>query len=582
MARNADRSHLVRLAALRLVFFIFLLGIVARLFQLQVVNFKLYEALASGQHDLFAQLLPERGQIFIADPLGQGGRYPVAVNVTRRLIYAIPKEIKDASAVAAVLAPELSLDAALLANLLDKPNDPYEPLAHGVADDIAAKVEALKIKGIASAPEVMRYYPEAEGLSQTTGFVGFVGDHRQGQYGVEQQWEKILAGVQGELRSERDAGGTLVAIGEHQLTSAVDGSNLLLTIDKSIQFRACTALQRAVEKHGARSGSLVILEPATGAVRAICNAPGFDPNQYAQVESVNNYANGVISEAYEPGSVFKPITMAAALENGALKPDSTYTDTGEVRIGPDVIRNSDFKSHGVQTMTQVLEESLNTGAIYAMRQAGQASFANMVQKFGFGERTGIELPSESPGNLRSLKEKREIYYATASFGQGITTTPLQLATAFGTIANAGKMMQPYLVQQVEKPTGQVEVTKPVVRRQVLSPRIATMLSAMLVAVVENGHGKRAGVPGYFVAGKTGTAEIPNPEGGYAVGRNIGTFVGFAPVESPKFVMVVKITEPKDVVFAESSAAPVFGEVAKFLLQYYQVPPARALPAQVRP
>ncbi len=349
----------------------------------------------------------------------------------------------------------------------------------------------------------------------------------------------------------------------------------MLTIDKNIQYTACTALQQAVQKHGASGGSLVVLEPATGAVRALCNAPDFDPNAYAAVADQARFTNAALSSPYEPGSVFKAITMAAALGEGVVTPETTYEDTGQVVIGPDTIKNSDGKAHGRQTMTQVLDESLNTGAVFASRLVGGAKFLDYVKRFGFGEPTGIELPEERSGNLASLKGRNDIYLATASFGQGITATPLQLAAAFGAIANRGQLMRPYVVQAVAKPDGRTEVTSPTSVRQVVSPEVARTLSAMLVSVVEVGHGKRAGVPGYYVAGKTGTAEVAGvAKLGYQQNKNIGSFVGFAPVDDPKFVMLVRVDEPKDVVFAESSAAPVFGEVAKFLLQYYQVPPSR--------
>ncbi len=563
-----------RLASIRLVFLVFFIIIAVRLFELQIVDYKFYNALASGQHDILAKLLPTRGEIFTADPLSLGQRTPVAVNRYLNFIYAVPKSIIDPVTTASKLAPLLSMLPVELQGVLGKVDDPYEPVKHLVDDITAQAVKDLNLDGIYILPEVTRYYPEGQLYGQLTGFVGHVGDTKQGQYGIEGFWESILAGQQGELKSEKDVAGRLISLGEHNLTPAEDGADITLTIDKNIQWRACASLKASVKKHGAAGGSLVIMDPKTGAIKAMCGEPTFDPNVYNEVTNQSVFINSAVSVPYEPGSVFKPITMAAALESGNVNPASTYTDTGEVKIGPDIIKNSDFKSHGVQTMTQVLEESLNTGAIFAMRQAGVKAFADFVRKFGFGERTQVELSHEQFGNLETLNKKSEIYYATASFGQGITTTPLQLATAFGAIANKGKLMKPFIVDKISYHTGRNQITEPTFVRQVISPMSAITLGAMLVSVVENGHGKRAGVPGYYVAGKTGTAEIANVAGGYQTGNNIGTFVGFAPVNDPKFVMVVKISEPRDVVFAESSAAPVFGEVAKYLLEYYQVPPSR--------
>ncbi|MBI5465725.1 MAG: penicillin-binding protein 2 [Candidatus Kerfeldbacteria bacterium] len=564
-----------RLAIVRLVFFVFFVLIILRLFQLQVINHGFYMALASGQHDLYAKLIPQRGQVFVQDPLAKSKLAPAAVNRYLNLVYASPQKVPEPAAAAQALTKLLAIPESDLEYVLAKANDPWEPLKHAVSDEVAQAVVNLNMPGLYTAPEVTRYYPEGEAMAQLLGFVGYSGDRKQGQYGIEGYWEKVLAGSQGELRSEKDAAGRLILLGEQEVTPAVDGVDLVLTIDKNIQFRACTALTAAVKRHGALGGSVVIMEPATGAVRAVCNSPTFDPNKYAEVSNLAWFSDAAVSGTYEPGSVFKPITMAAALERHKVTPETTYVDTGEVKIGPEVIKNSDLKAHGQKSMTQVLEESLNTGIIYAMRQVGTREFANFVSKFGFGSLTGIELPREQPGDVKSLAQPGEIFAATASFGQGLTVTPLQLAQAFGAIANRGRLIKPYVVQEVSYADGRKQSTTPTLVRQVLTPEVATTLSAMLVSVVERGHGRRASVPGYYVAGKTGTAQVAfKDKPGYDPDKNIGTFVGFAPVDEPRFVMVVKIDQPKDVVFAESSAAPLFGELAKFLLEYYQVPPTR--------
>ncbi len=577
MARKfvAASSAVRRLAAIRLVFFVFIGVIILRLYDLQVGQRDFYEALASGQHDLLSQLLPERGEVMVQDPW-HDSLYPVATNRTMNLVYAVPQEITDAKYTATVLAPVLALDQAELQAKLDKPNDPYEPIKGALSEEVSDQVAALELPGIHLAPELVRYYLGGEEYGQVLGFMGYVGDSRIGQYGIEQYWEKTLAGVQGELKAEKQAGGGIIALGERQVTPAVDGADIILTIDRNIQTRACTAIRAAVEKHGAVSGSVVIMDPATGAIKALCGWPNFNPNNYAEAIDPFVYSNQVVTDTYEPGSVFKPITMAAALESKAVTPETTYLDTGEVRIGPNTIRNSDLKANGVQTMTQVLQKSLNTGVIFAMREAGVNTFRQVVDDFGFGKLTGIELPNEKAGNVTSIKDKNEIYPATASFGQGIAVTPLQLTAAFGAIANKGRLMKPYLVDEVIYTDGRKQTTSPITTKQVISAETATTLGAMMVQVVEDGHGKRAGVPGYYVAGKTGTAQVPYKDrAGYDPSKTIGTFVGFAPVDAPRFVMAVRVNEPQTVVFAESSAAPVFGELAKFLLEYYQVPPQRA-------
>lgn len=578
MPRNqSEVTSVRRLAFVRLVFFVFFILITLQLFNLQIINHELYADLASGQHNILSQLIPERGEIYVQDPLSEGKIYPVAVNKQLNFVYASPKDVVDPKAVAAKLAPILNMDVLDLEETLNKSNDPWEPLKHYVTDEIVEAVTNLKLPGIFIIPETMRFYTEGPLFGQLVGYVGFNNDKKEGQYGVEGYWEKELAGKEGELRSEKDPAGSLITLGQREIISAVPGANLVLTIDKNIQIKACSALESAVKKHGAAKGSLIIMDPATGAIKALCNSPSFDPNNYPKTKNTSLFTNDIVSESYEPGSVFKPVTMGGALAEGVVTPTTTYIDTGEVKIGPEVIKNSDNKAHGLQTMTGVLENSLNTGAIFTMRQLGVKNFLSYVEKFGFGKVTGIDLPHEKPGNIDRLSEKQEIYSATASFGQGITVTPLQMLNAFGAIANKGQLMRPYVVDEIRFTDGRTEKTSPTIIRQVFTSQVARTLSAMLVAVVERGHGKRAGVAGYYVAGKTGTAQVPlQDKAGYDPNKTIGTFVGFAPVDQPKFVMLAKIDEPKDVTFAESSAAPLFGEVAKFLLEYYQVPPERAI------
>jgi cell division protein FtsI/penicillin-binding protein 2 len=267
--------------------------------------------------------------------------------------------------------------------------------------------------------------------------------------------------------------------------------------------------------------------------------------------------------------------MAAAIDTDKVLPDSTYIDEGFVKYGQFTIKNSDGKANGVPPMTQVLEKSLNTGAIYVEEKLGNDLFRQYVRNFGFGQKTGVELGMEAPGDISSLDKKGDIYSATASYGQGITATPLQIVSAFAAIANGGNLMKAYLVDEINKSDGAKIKTEPKIVRRVINERTATLTSGMLVSVVENGHGKRAGVPGYYVAGKTGTAQVHKSNGpGYEENITIGSFVGFAPVEDPRFAMIVKIDHPRDVQWAESSAAPIFGEIAKFLLNYYQVPTNR--------
>ena len=411
-----------------------------------------------------------------------------------------------------------------------------------------------------------------------TGFVGSDDNgEKVGRYGIEGHWEDELAGQQGFLQSERNPIGRLITAGGNDFSPAVDGADILLTIDRNIQFAACTKLREAVKKYNAVGGAVVVIEPSTGRLLAICGNPDFDPNVFSQVSDMSSFNNPATYYAYEPGSVFKPFTVAAAIDAGKVTPKTVYEDKGKVEIGEHTINNSDGKAYGIQTMTQVLEKSLNTGAIFAVRELGADRFREYMEAFGFGQPAGVALEAESNGDISSLSKRGDIWSATASYGQGITATPIQIAAAFAVLANGGKLMKPYVVEEVKYHDGTGQRTEPQSIRQVISKRAADLVSGMLVQVIEEGHGSLAAVPGYWVAGKTGTAQVSmKNQQGYAEDEVISTFIGFAPVDNPAFVMLIKIDRPEGAAYASSTAAPLFGEMASFLLQYLQIPPDRPI------
>lgn len=435
----------------------------------------------------------------------------------------------------------------------------------------------LKLAGFGYNMTSFRLYPEKTSGSQLLGFTSYEDDKEQhGKYGLEGFFDEDLFGRYGSVRSERGAGG-LVIVNDRQADNKVDGRSLVLTIDRSAQFTACQALDAAVAKHGADGGSVIIVDPKTGAVLAMCSAPNFDPNDYRLVKDISVYNNPAIFDQYEPGSVFKAITMAAALDQDKVTPDTTYDDKGQVMINgwPKPIRNSDFETHGghgITNMVTVLEQSLNTGAIFAMEQIGVKKFSEYVRAFGFGEKTGVELEGESTGNISNIIGGRvkEVSAATASFGQGITVTPLQMVMSYVAIANGGKLLKPYVVKEIINPDGQRVVTEPAPARRVISERTASLLTGMLINVVENGHSKGLQTPGYYIAGKTGTAQVASTvTKGYSNAYN-HTFIGYAPANNPEFVILTKIDNPKDARFAESTAVPLAGEITRFLLNHWEV------------
>lgn len=572
--RERETTLEPRIRVLQIVFLIAAILLLGRLFRVQIVDHGFYEALASGQHDIYRQLFPERGDILVTDR--EGEHYTIATNEERVLVAVDLRKMTNPTRAAKVLAETLELDELELKTLLASgTDDPYEPIAHRVPREQSEQIKAANLDGIMLLPEDTRIYPEPAMGGHVLGFFGSDAEgNLSGKYGLEGQYDEDLAGTQGHLEGERDPAGRIISVAGHSLERATDGMDLVLTIDRNIQAFVCQSLKEAVERHSADGGSVIAVNPKTGAVLAMCGAPDFDPNTYSAVEDISVYNNPATFLAYEPGSIFKAITMAGALEEG-LDPSTTYEDKGFVKVGVHTIRNANRKGHGIQNMSGILEESLNTGAVFVVRYLGPSNFRKYVERFGFGRATDIDLQRESIGNITSLRERGEIYSATGSFGQGITVTPIQMVAAFAAIANDGKLMRPYVVSEFIGPDDDVIPRVSEAVRQVISSHTATVVSAMLVNVVERGHGKRAGVPGYYIGGKTGTAQVPKKDGrGYEPGLTIGSFAGFGPVDEPVFAMLVRVDHPRDVMWAESSAAPLFGKIAQFILQYYQIPPTR--------
>ena len=372
-----------RLTIISIVFFLLTVLTIFRLFNLQIIDYDKYLAQAEEQHLALSELIAERGEILIHDmEAGSDVLYPVALNRKYYLAYAVPNQIKNPVSYAKLLAPILEMEEEVLVSRLEKKDDIYEPLKHKLDDNRKLEIESLGLEGIRFQDEVFRYYPEENIGSQVLGFVGYQGDDLIGRYGIEGYWQEELSGLSGTYEFERDAAGRLIPIGRRLKADQVNGADIVLTIDRSIQFFACNALEATVLKHGADDGSVIIMYPKTGAILAMCNYPDFDPNKYNEVENIEVYNNKAIFEPYEPGSMIKGITMAAAVDMGGVTPATTYIDTGEVEISGYKIHNSDGEAHGVKNMTQVLEESLNTGAIFAARQVGQDLFKNYFTNFG--------------------------------------------------------------------------------------------------------------------------------------------------------------------------------------------------------
>ncbi|MBI2625006.1 MAG: penicillin-binding protein 2 [Candidatus Nealsonbacteria bacterium] len=546
--------------------------IIGRLFFLQIENHSFYKALAQGQQKLFTKVIGERGTISVQDK--NGNLYKVALNKEWPFLYVSPEQDKfkeaDIETISSQLGEILSLDKNSLREKLSR-KSLYEVIKTRLTDEELEKVRGLGNKGLYIGKEKGRYYPYERFLSQVIGFVGGEGG---GQYGIEEYWEDVLRGKEEIVESKKEPAGYFFFSEPPEA-----GSDIVLTIDYNLQYQSEKLLSGAEKELNIEGGQIIILDSNTGKIVSLANSPGFDPNEYqkyAKRGDLDVFKNGAVQSIFEPGSVFKPITMASALNEGKITPFTAFTDTGSVKIGGRTIYNYDNRVWGKKTMTEVLERSINTGAVFAQSQISHNTFLNYIEKFGIFELTNVGLPGEVFSQNKELKKGYEINFATASFGQGIEMTPLQLLRAYSAISNEGKLVKPYIVEKIAK---EGKIIKTIEGEQskegIISEEVSSKLSAMLVSVIENGFAKSAKIDGYYVAGKTGTAQVAwsalgIKKEGYS-DKTTQSFIGFFPAFKPKFLVLVKLDNPAART-AEYSALPIFRKLAKYIIDYYQIPP----------
>lgn len=554
--------------------------IVIRLLYVQIIKHSMYTAQAASSQSRKFAIPAQRGQIYAYD---EDQIIPLVLNETFKTVYADPSLIKNKETVAKEVADALGGKVTDYQSKLNQKGN-YVVLAEKVPTSAGEKLQNKNLLGVGLTDKVYRTYPEGELAAQVLGFVNNDGD---GQYGVEGYMNKELGGVDGLRQVKTDTKGNPIAIAGSVEREATNGQSYVLTIDRNIQAEAEQALAEGVKNVGAKSGSVLVMDPNNGAIKAMANYPTFDPTTYGKVTDYSVFSNSVVTNGFEPGSGFKMFTMAAGLDTGKVKPDTTYTDTGKVELDGRVINNSHDKAWGSQNMTDVIEKSLNTGVVFVLRAlggnpdaitlAGKKVLYSYFQKFGFGQPTGVEQSGESAGivNPPTKISGNDVNYANMTFGQGVSATMIQMTAAAAAIANGGKLYQPQLVAGVKTEDGVKKVQPKILNTQLISKKASEDLVAMMEKVVQGkyGSGYKARMPGYTVAGKTGTAQIPNANGkGYREDRNIGTFIGFAPSKNPKFIMMVRINEPHVSGFAESTTVPVFADIAKWLVTYMQIPP----------
>jgi cell division protein FtsI/penicillin-binding protein 2 len=546
----------------------------------------------------------------------------IYIDDENRWVYGDPTQIPESrlTDIANTLSEYLDVPLSTLEAKLSRRKVRYVFLKNRLSPETSEKIRALGLKGVVLLPEHWRFYPEGPLASQ---LVGFINREKTGQYGIEGYFNTELEGKKGAIYAESDPFGRQITVGDSKIVNAIDGDTIILTIDRIVQRKVEQILADAVDKYRADSGQIIIMNPFSGAIIAAANYPDFDPNAYTEAYELREveedeeifqttpvfkkderddyvpadqdeieageidlyvyknrfgagvFKNKIISEFYEPGSVFKPIVMAIALDAKEVTPETTFDDDGPLQIDEFEIKNSDGVYHGKSTMTQVLEKSLNTGMSFVAKKLGKKLMHKYLKDFGFGEYTNIRLEGETKGEVTYYNQWSKAQLLTTSFGQGIVVTPLQMITAWATLANGGKLIQPYIIDSVIQDDEVIKTQAEIIHR-VISEEASSIITSMLVSTVRRGHGRTADIPGYLIAGKTGTAQIAGRYGKYETGdgSTITSFAGYFPAFKPQFVMLVKLDRPRigENTWGSTTAAPTFREVSEFLIDYYHIQP----------
>ncbi|MEA3452814.1 MAG: penicillin-binding protein 2 [Patescibacteria group bacterium] len=555
---------------------IFLVGgiIISRLVFLQIIKGEFYRALANGQQEIFQSISGQRGEIFLYD---KDKLVLVATNKGRQFCYVSPKMISNKEGIAELIAPILDIDKEkFLTQLEDNKDKLFLLVKRKISSEEADKVIELNLEGVYLDQERLRYYPYNDLASDV---LGFVNKDDKGQYGIEGYWNDLLIGKEGWQKVDYGPFGRFLR-GDNN--GSIKGVDIVLTIDKNIQAQAESLVKEFSEDFGFETAQIIVIRPSDSRILALIDYPAFNPNEYqsyAEKKDIELFKNKAIQALYEPGSVFKAVTMASALNEGKIKPDTIYIDKGHLTIRDREISNYDNRIWGKSTMTEVLERSINTGAVFAQSQISNTAFLDYLTRFGLFEKTEVKLQGEVYSENKEFKKGWDINFATASFGHGIEMTPLQMIKIYGAIANHGTLVPPYIVEGVVE-DGQVKkIDRENDSKQIILSQTALDTTKMLVSVTEEGYGKPARIPGYYVAGKTGTSLIPYSsldinQSGYS-DQTWQSFVGFAPAFDPEFVIIVKLDNPNTRTASES-AIHIFQKLGKYILDYYQIPPDRDL------
>jgi cell division protein FtsI/penicillin-binding protein 2 len=567
--RAGPQPGQIRLALICALFVGCTLVLVWRLYTLQVLETDWYQQMAQDERQAEIPIAPTRGSLL--DTNGS----PLAISVPYNSVYVLGNLVGNtdrADKIAAALSPVLDVPGDQLRATIDPKSNRPVVLKSGVPSAVAQQVQQLGLPGVYLDKEPVRQYPEGSLAAQ---ILGFVGKDFSGLGGLELSYNEELAGTPGVIDTQKDTAGQEITPGRRLLTPPTQGSDLVLTLDRYVQREAERLLNQAVIDSKASGGLILIMEPRTGNILAAANNPTFSltADQIYDPQKAGLYKSKIVTDQYEPGSTLKPLTMSAAIDQGIVTPDTTFQDTGVASVGGAVIHNWNGLGNGTSTMTQVLIHSSNVGMTWVSGKLGPDLEYDYLERFGLGQPTGLRLPGEVSGTVRTNKDPgwTVVDRATNSFGQGIAVTPVQLLQAISVFANDGQLVRPRLVRAI-RTAGGVQDLPPEVERQVVSAQTARTMIQMLVAVDEQPDLMPNRVPGYKVALKTGTADTPTNVG-YNTALTIGSLVSLFPAEAPRFAVLIRLDGPEKL-YGGLVAAPVLKELASELLTYYRVPPTQ--------
>lgn len=554
---------------------------ISRLFYLQIINHDYYTALAVDSQERKFEIDAQRGTISLMD---REDTKPLVLNENLPTVFMDPSFIDAKEATAVKLAELLGgRSDEYLASM--NQDSSYVVIARQVSLKTAKAIDKAGLKGVGTIDQYYRSYPEGELAAHVVGFVNSDGD---GQYGIEQYLDEELQGVDGRVEAITDVSGIpLRGDSGNILSDAVPGDNVVLTIDANVQKQVEEAVKKAVKNGRAKRGAAVVIDPHSGAIKAMANYPTFNPSKYSEVKDQSVFINDVVSSPYEVGSVIKTLTMATGIDNGVVSRTSTYYDPGYVKVDDWTIENAGVAVGGqTRTMDNVIQKSVNTGAVHVLKQLGGGKINEKARKtlydyfvnhFGLGAITGIEQANEVAGTVFEPNEGDglNIRYANMTFGQGMTNTMIQVAGAISALVTDGTYYKPYLVHSTTNNDNNEIITDPILlRNDVVSASTSKDLRAMMKLAVDDGGGRSAKKAGYNIGGKTGTAQVPLSDGSYSDSREIGSFAGYIEGgDGVEYVIVTRVDEPQGYLFAGSgAAAPLFADIAHFLIDFDRIPP----------